>query len=162
MEQRMVNIQLKTSRKKLLRNNASKFLFFAWTLDRLVQYKAYQGAERINIGYIDSSIFRTNLIEETKESKEDVNYWLQEMIFIGLIKYEPDNVRDIELVHLTQKGLDAYKAQTYHIIAANLLEAQASRNLARWAIWLAAISVIITLMPILIDIFKKIIKYRCA
>lgn len=146
MEQRTVNLELKTSRRKVLRQNASKFLFIAWTLDRLVQYLMYNKAERINIGYIDKSIYKSRLLKHCKESEENVNYWIQEMIFIGLIRLETDPVINQELVYLTPKGADAYKSQTYHIIAANLLEASESRRMARWAVIIALVSVAISIL----------------
>jgi len=146
MKTRMVNIQLETSRKKMLRNNTSKFLFFAWTLDRLVQYQNYYGAERINIGYIDKSIYKTNLIKESEKPEDSVNCWLQEMILIGLIKIEVDRERNLELVYITPKGVEAYKSQTYHVISANLLEADETRKLSRIAVGIAILSIIITIV----------------
>lgn len=141
----MVKLQLETSRKKLLKNNASKFLFFAWALERLVQFRMYYGAERINIGYLEQSIYRTTLIKESKESEENVNIWLQEMIFMGLIILEENVKIDQELVYITEKGIEAYKAQTYQIIAADLLEAEESRRLSRWAMWLSFVAIVIAL-----------------
>jgi hypothetical protein len=155
MKQRLANYQLVASRKKLLKNNVSKFLFFAWALDRLVQYKMFRRAERINIGYIDKSIYTSNLIKESEHPAEDVNRWIQEMIFLGLIICELDNVRDLELVYITEKGIEAYKAQTYHIIAANLLEAEASRKLARRAFYAACVSVAISVIAVCITIYFK-------
>ena len=151
MKQRMINLQLETSRKELLKDNASKFLFFAWALERLVQYYVYKEAERINIGYLDQSIYRTNLIKESKESEEKVSIWLQEMILIGLIRYETDEIRELELVYITEKGINAYKAQTYQMIAANLLEAEESRRLSRWAMWLAVIAIVVASAAAIFD-----------
>ncbi len=142
----MVNIELKTSRKTLLRQNATKYLFFAWTLDRLVQYQVHKKAERINIGYIDKSIYDTGLLKKCKKSKEDVNLWLQDMILMGLIRVEPNIEIDQELVYITEKGIEAYKNQTYHVIAAHLMEANASRNLSRWAVVLAVMSIVISIV----------------
>lgn len=153
MEQRLANYQLITSRKKLLADNASKYLFFAWTLDRLVQYMMFRGAERINVGFIDQSIYKSNLINESEQPVENVNRWLQEMIFIGLISLEVDNVRDLELVKIKEKGIEAYKAQTYHMIAADLLEAEETRKLSRWAMWLAAASVFLAAVSVIITLF---------
>ncbi len=146
METRMVNLELKTSRHTLLRQNASKYLFLAWTLDRLVQYQVYHKAERINVAYIDKSIYDTGLLRKCKKSKEDVNRWLQDMILMGLIKLEPNQQIDQELVYITEKGIDAYKSQTYHVIAAHLMEANASRKLAKWAVVLAVLSIVITIV----------------
>ena len=146
METRMVNFDLKTCRKELMRRNASKYLFFAWTLDRLVQYKIYKNAERINIGYIDKCIYDTGLLKKCKESEEDVNRWLQEMILMGLIRLEDNHEIDQELLYILPKGIEAYKNQTYHVIAAQMMEAAESRKMAQWAVAIAVLSIIITLV----------------
>ena len=109
----------------------------------------------LNIGYIDKSIYKSNLIKESEQPVECVNRWFQEMIFIGLIEYVTDEVRDLELVYITDKGIEAYKAQTYHIIAANLLEAEASRKLARWAFYIAILSVILAIIAIGITLYNS-------
>lgn len=146
METRMVNFDLKSGRKELMRRDASKYLFFAWTLDRLVQYKAYKNAERINIEYIDKSIYDTGLLKKCKESEEDVNRWLQEMIFMGLVRLEDNHEIDQELLYILPKGIEAYKNQTYHVIAAQMMEADESRKMAKWAVVLAVLSIIITIV----------------
>ena len=145
METRMVNFDLKDGRKELMRRNASKYLFFAWTLDRLVQYQIYYKAERINIGYIDKSIYDTGLLKKCKESEEDVNRWLQEMILMGLIRLEDNHEIDQELLYILPKGIEAYKNQTYHVIAAQMMEADESRKMAKLAVVLAVLSIAITL-----------------
>ena len=141
----MVNFDLKDGRKELMRRNASKYLFFAWTLDRLVQYQIYYKAERINIGYIDKSIYDTGLLKKCKESEEDVNRWLQEMILMGLIRLEDNHEIDQELLYILPKGIEAYKNQTYHVIAAQMMEADESRKMAKLAVVLAVLSIAITL-----------------
>ncbi len=151
VKKRIVNLKLVTSRKRLLKDNASKFLFFAWALERLVHYLVYAKADKINIGYLDQSIYRTTLIKESKESEDNLNLWLQEMFFMGLIILEQDDRRDLELVRITEKGLEAYKAQTYQIIAANLLEAEESRKLSCWAMWLAVIAIIVAIVVAIFD-----------
>lgn len=146
METRMVNFDLKTGRKELMRRNALKYLFFAWTLDRLVQYQIYYKAERINIGYIDKSIYDTGLLKKCKESEEDVNRWLQEMILMGLVRLEDNHEIDQELLYILPKGIEAYKNQTYHVIAAQMMEADESRKMAKLAVVLAVLSIIITIV----------------
>ena len=58
---------IKTSRKELLIENASKYLFFAWTLNRLKEFLLCQDAKRINEGYITHSIHKTELLKGFKE-----------------------------------------------------------------------------------------------
>ncbi len=133
---------IKTSRKELRTENASKYLFFAWTLNRLKEFLLCHDAVRINEGYITKSIHKTELLKGIKEPDNLVNKWLIDMEFIGLIKavFDP-NIKQT-LIYITEKGIEEYKKQTYHVLAANLLEAQESRRLSRIAIIIAVISVL--------------------
>ena len=136
---------IKTSRKKLLEENASKYLFFAWTLNRLKEFLLCQDAKRINEGYITKSIHKTELLKGLKEPDKLVDKWLADMEFIGLIRGEYDPRIDQHLIYITEKGIEEYKKQTYHVLAANLLEAQESRRLSRIAIIIAVVSVIVAI-----------------
>lgn len=136
---------IKTSRKELRTENASKYLFFAWTLNRLKEFLLCHDAVRINEGYITKSIHKTELLKGIKEPDNLVNKWLIDMEFIGLIKvvFNP-NIKQT-LIYITEKGIEEYKKQTYHVLAANLLEAQESRRLSRIAIIIAVVSVIVAI-----------------
>ncbi len=136
---------IKTSRKKLLEENASKYLFFAWTLNRLKEFLLCQDAKRVNEGYITKSIHKTELLKGLKEPDKLVDKWLADMEFIGLIRgvYDPQ-IKQF-LIYITEKGIEEYKNQTYHVLAANLLEAQESRRLSRIAIIIAVVSVIVAI-----------------
>lgn len=136
---------IKTSRKKLLEENASKYLFFAWTLNRLKEFLLCQDAKRINEGYITKSIHKTELLKGFKEPDKLVDKWLADMEFIGLIRGEYDPRIDQHLIYITEKGIEEYKKQTYHVLAANLLETQESRRLSRIAIIIAVVSVIVAI-----------------
>ena len=136
---------IKTSRKELLKENASKYLFFAWTLNRLKEFLLCQDAKRINEGYITRSIHKTELLKGFKEPDKLVDKWLADMEFIGLIRGEYDPRIDQHLIYITEKGIEEYKNQTYHVLAANLLEAQESRRLSRIAIIIAVVSVIVAI-----------------
>ncbi len=136
---------IKTSRKELRTENASKYLFFAWTLNRLKEFLLCHDAVRINEGYITKSIHKTELLKGIKESDNLVNKWLIDMEFIGLIKVVFDPNIKQTLIYITEKGIEEYKKQTYHVLAANLLEAQESRRLSRIAIIIAVVSVIVAI-----------------
>lgn len=136
---------IKTSRKELLKENASKYLFFAWTLNRLKEFLLCQDAKRVNEGYITKSIHKTELLKGFKEPDMLVDKWLADMEFIGLIRgvYDPQ-IKQF-LIYITEKGIEEYKNQTYHVLAANLLETQESRRLSRIAIIIAVVSVIVAI-----------------
>ena len=140
-----VYYNIKTSRKKLIEENASKYLFFAWTLNRLKEFLVCNNAFRINEGYITKSIHKTELLKGIKEPGKLVDKWLVDMEFIGLIKIEYDQRIQQTLIYITEKGLEEYKRQTYHTLAAELLEAQESRRLSRIAIVIAVISVFVAI-----------------
>ena len=76
------------------------------------------------------------------------------MEFIGLIRIEFNPQIRQTLIYITEKGLEEYKKQTYHILAANLLEAEESRRLSRRTLYLAIVSVVIAVVSIVIAISK--------
>ena len=137
--------KIETSRKSIIEENASKYLFFAWTLNRLKEFLLCHDAIRVNEGYITKSINKTTLLKGLKESDKLIEKWLLDMELIGLIKIEHDPVIKQTLIYLTEKGLDEYKNQTYHVLAANLLEAQESRRLSKIAIIIAIVSILISI-----------------
>lgn len=136
---------IKTSRKKLLKENASKYLFFAWTLNRLKEFLLCQDAERVNEWYITKSIHKTELLKGFKDPDKLVDKWLADMEFIGLIRGEYDSRIEQHLIYITEKGIEEYKNQTYHVLAANLLEAQESRRLSIITIVIAFIAVVVAI-----------------
>ena len=140
-----ITYDIKTSRKRIIEENASKYLFFAWTLNRLKEFLLCQDAIRINEGYITKSIHKTELLKGIKESNKLIDKWLVDMEFIGLIKIEHITNIGQTVIYLTEKGLEEYKNQTYHVLAANLLEAQESRRLSKIAIIIAIISIFVAI-----------------
>ena len=102
-------------------------------------------AIRINDGYITKSIYQTTLLKGLKESDKLVEKWLLDMELIGLIKIEYDTTIKQTLIYLTEKGLEEYKNQTYHVLAANLLESQESRRLSKIAILIAIVSILVAI-----------------
>ena len=137
--------KIETSRKSIIEENASKYLFFAWTLNRLKEFLLCHDAIRVNEGYITKSIYKTTLLKGLKESDKLIEKWLLDMELIGLIKIEHDPAIEQTLIYLTEKGLDEYKNQTYHVLAANLLEAQESRRLSKIAIIIAIVSILVAI-----------------
>lgn len=137
--------KIETSRKCIIEENASKYLFFAWTLNRLKEFLLCHDAIRVNEGYITKSIYKTTLLKGLKESDKLIEKWLVDMKFIGLIRIEYDPRIKQTLIYLTEKGLEEYKNQTYHALAANLLEAQESRRLSKIAIIIAIVSILVAI-----------------
>ena len=143
--------KIEKSRKSIIEENASKYLFFAWTLNRLKEFLLCHDAIRVNEGYITKSIYKTTLLKGLKESDKLIEKWLLDMELIGLIKIEHDPAIKQTLIYLTEKGLDEYKNQTYHVLAANLLEAQESRRLSKIAIIIAIVSILIAIVTWIIS-----------
>lgn len=146
---------IRRSKKELLDENASKYLFFAWTLNRLKEFLLCKDAIRINEGYVTQSIHKTELLKGLKEPEKLVEKWLVDMAFIGLIRVVYDPKIKQTLIYITEKGLEEYKKQTYHVLAANLLEAEESRKLARRAFYAACASVVLSIIAICITIYFK-------
>ena len=85
------------------------------------------------------------MLKGLKEPDKLVDKWLVDMEFIGLIRGEYDPQIDQHLIYITEKGIEEYKNQTYHVLAANLLEAQESRRLSIIAIVIAIIAVVVAI-----------------
>lgn len=145
MSKPFIYYNIKTSRKRVIEENASKYLFFAWTLNRLKEFLVCEDAVRINEYYITKSIHKTELLKGIKDPDKLVDKWLVDMEFIGLIKIVFDPKIRQTLIYITEKGLEEYKNQTYHVLAANLLEAQESRRLSKTAIFIAIVSVLVAI-----------------
>ena len=112
-------------------------------------------AERINEGYITKSIHKTELLKGIKEPEKLVDKWLVDMALIGLIRIEHIPNIGQTVIYLTEKGLEEYKNQTYHILAANLLEAQESRRLSRVAILVAMTAIVVAIAVGIISCMLK-------
>ena len=125
MSKPFIYYNIKTSRKRVIEENASKYLFFAWTLNRLKEFLVCEDAVRINEYYITKSIHKTELLKGIKDPDKLVDKWLVDMEFIGLIKIVFDPKIRQTLIYIT--------------------EAQESRRLSKTAIFIAIVSVLVAI-----------------
>lgn len=147
---------IKTSRKEFCKDHTSKYIFFAWSLRRLVEFWVCKDAQCINSGYLTESIQKTDLLKGCDVPKEKVDAWLSEMALLGLIVIgqSPDPQHPFN-VRLTEKGVEAYKNQTYQLAATTLINAERSEKLACTAIWVARIGIVLTLVT---TVFSSLIS----
>lgn len=79
-------------------------------------------------------------------STKSINEIIEEMKDLSLIH---DNIFLLNApLFLSDEGREAYKKQTFHIIASNLMEAREARRLSKLAIAVAVISVVIAIVSI--------------
>lgn len=84
-------------------------------------------------------------------TNEQINLWISELSWMCLITRVSDRANN-SVIQLTEKGYEAYQNQVFHSISANLIEARASRKLAKEAVIISVISISLTLLGALIGV----------
>lgn len=141
-----IQIPIESSKKELMQKNVSKYIFFAWTLEWLAIHYFYKDIKDVNLRFIEENIYKSKLLSKKEASPNDISHWLQEMQAMGLIKLVKIVNTDESEINMTEFGYEAYRSQTYNSLATNLMEAQASRKIAKTAVWISVISIIIAII----------------
>lgn len=84
-------------------------------------------------------------------SEEQINLWISELSWLNLIERVSERTVN-SVVKLTGKGFEYYQNQTFQKMAADLSEARASRKLAKTAILIAILSMILTIISIIVKL----------
>lgn len=128
--------------------NLVKFYFISAVLDILVKCRYKDHIEAVPYSYISRMMHNQYAIPEfmSEVNHDECIGIVAEMEWMGLIKFDFDNQ---ESLILTDEGLHMYETQHYHSIYSSLLEAQASRTLAKNAMIFAGISAIIAFISLL-------------
>jgi hypothetical protein len=96
---------------------------------------------------IENFIFSS--IKRNKDNEAIVNTTIGTMLMSELISEDNGSLK------LTPSGLDAYTKQTYHLEAANLAEAEASRHLAKVAVIISIVTMVITIVSSFLMIYHR-------
>ena len=126
-----------------LKYNQIRYKTYCMVLDQLCYFNSLIKTTEIKRSKIEDYIFTS--IKRNKENEVIVNTAIASMLMSGLIS--EDNNNNFELTSL---GIEAYAKQTYHLVAANLAEAKASRNLSTVAIIIAIVTMLITVVSVAI------------
>ena len=146
-----IQIPIKTSKKELMQKTIDKYIFFAWTLEWLTHYRFFHDEEVINLKIIEENIYKSGLLKEKEITLNEISQWLQEMQVMKLIRLIKVVDMNKEEIALEKDGYEAYKNQTFQSMAVSLLEARESRKLAKWAVVLAVLSIIISIVIYFFD-----------
>lgn len=122
-----------------IRYNQIKYKTICIVLDFFALFNGMCGGTSIARDKIEDMIYAS--IYKNKKNKKIVDNSLAAMEAMGLVIEKGINIE------IQQAGVDAYKNQVFHQIAASLTEAKRSRLLAKY-------SVIISIIALLISIIK--------
>lgn len=128
----------------MTRRNYRKYHTFCTVLDYLSTCDGICGLKTVSMKSLIDVSLRCCYIFKCRKNREEVNTWIAEMKWMGLIEaYVPEG--PIEL-SLTEKGKEAYSSQTFHSVFSNLIEAKMSRRIAIVAVTIAIVSLFISLL----------------
>ena len=145
-----IQIPIKTSKKQLMQKTVNKYIFFSWTLEWLAKFYFFQDKNEIDLRIIEENIYKSGLLSEKEASRNDISHWLQEMQAMKLIKLIKIIDTNTDEIALEKDGYEAYRNQTFQSMATSLLEANENKKMARWAVIVAVVSIILTLISFII------------
>lgn len=133
-----------------------KYFIFSEVLDMLahkaIKNEWTQNGEAPTMTFLeirDELIRRLDKSLVKSFSEEQINLWISELSWLNLIVRISERTVN-SVIQLTGKGLEVYQNQTFQKMAADLSEARASKNLAKIAIFIAILSMILTIISILV------------
>lgn len=126
--------------------NHIKYKTICIVLDFFALCKGLNGMTAIERNVIEKKIFAS--IKPTKVNIQIVSNSLVAMELMGYVA----EVR--EDIVIQQAGIEAYKRQTIHQIAASLTEAKRVRELSKWTIRISVVAFIISFLTLLVTIIK--------
>lgn len=158
------------SKKKLdCESYEAKYVIFATVIDMLAHKTVgmIMGEEKaytMTFNEIREGLFKNELVSNLLEPYEDyqINQWISELSWLSIITRVSER-KNNSVIQLTGEGLNAYKSQVFHSIAANLLEARESRRMSKVAIIIAIISCgLTTLFAIFGFVFNILTSSTCC
>ena len=118
--------------KRLRQWNIEKYHMFSMILEILIDNKQIINLP-VSVCSISGMFQKQGIPKHNEKFAAKVNNVLLHMSWIGLISIDEDKVT------IEDEGIVAYKDQRYHKIAANLYNAEKTRELSVAAIWIASI-----------------------
>lgn len=141
----------------------AKFLIYASVLDilatRTVESVISDSKDcTITFNELKSKMRETDVVARIMKpySERQINIWISELSWMGLITRVSESTTNSTL-QLTKEGVEAYRNQTFHSVAANLLESRESRRLSIIAIWVAVAAIFISLIPNIVAAYRQLI-----
>lgn len=136
--------ELSRQEKRIVNDTCVKFHVFSNILDFLAINNFIYGNASVKIRNIMEWLNKNSTYSYNNSWCAKIDLWIQEMIWLDLVSYNEETKE----MSLTPNGIKVYQKQEFHIAYANLLQAKASRNLARAAFWCCVFSFIVSLINI--------------
>lgn len=149
-------IPLTYNMKKKAELNYDRYNFFSMILEHLANAKMRNGEELFTQKNIVDFYLQTPQ-NAFKAQENFVRHWLGEMYTMGLLEWGAIDDDENVYVRITAEGLQAYKDQRFHSIAASLCEAAEAKRLTRWTMAIAIISAVLSIISIGIAIIAILI-----
>ena len=135
----------------------AKYVIFATVIDMLAHKTVgmvYGKEEDFTMTFneIKDGLYKNEIVSDLLNPFEDyqINQWISELSWLSIITRVSKRTNN-SVIKLTGEGLNAYKSQLFHNIAANLLEARESRRMSNLAIVIAIISCSLTALFAIFD-----------
>ena len=129
-------LNLKASRKW----NLEKYHMYSMILELLVYYKGSEINDCASLDDIKNMFKHQGIPKQDKKFDAKINAALAQLVWVGYITC------DGNYVSLTNDGIQAYKEQRFHTIAANLYNAENTKRLSIIAIIIAVLSFVTTIL----------------
>lgn len=136
--------ELSKQEKRIVNDTCVKFHVFSNILDFLAINSFIYDKASVDFGKIMKWLNRNSTYSYNNSWCAKIDLWIHEMIWLDLVSYDEETKE----MSLTKNGMKVYQKQEFHIAYANLLQAKASRNLARAAFWCCVFSLIVSLINI--------------
>lgn len=126
--------------KTLIKFNLVRYTTICIVLDYYCFMNSVDSDIACSIDHLQELVFNKSSFDDTEENRTMVQTTIVNMKMMGLL-FEPRP----DYIAITDQGKVAYINQTFHLAAANLYQANASRKLSIIAIGVAIAGIILTL-----------------
>lgn len=125
----------------LIKFNMVRYTTMCIVLDYYCLMNSVDSDVACTIDHLQDLVFKKSSFDDTEENRTMVQTTIVNMKIMGLL-FEPRP----DYLAITDQGKVAYINQTYHLAAANLYQANASRKLSVIAIGVAVAGITLTLI----------------
>ena len=126
---------------KISKDCRVKYWLFCKILDYLLANQFYIGKDYVSYKDIHTYLDKQCTFDYIDSIHAQTELCVHEMLWLGLINFDENS----QQMSLTPEGYKACQEQRYHSILASLYEAKYSRLIAKWALIVALISVILSI-----------------
>lgn len=127
--------------KTLIKFNMVRYTTMCIVLDYFCFMNSVESDVACTLDHLIGLVFNKSSFDDTEENRTMVQTTIINMKMMGLLYAHTQDT-----LAITNQGKQAYIDQTYHLATANLFQANASRRLSVIAIGVAVVSIILSLI----------------